>query len=76
MSGITRCRCLCLALFLCLAGTSVHASSIVTFETGKQPTAVLHVATTGNNTTGNGSAGNPFATTSTFSEASITGWSN
>lgn len=63
MRRITRRRCLGLTLIgLSLAGTRAHASRIVTFETGKQPVAVLHVATTGNDATGNGSAGNPFAT--------------
>jgi hypothetical protein len=60
---ITRRRSLGFTLVgLSLAVKSVQASSIVTFETGKQPAALLHVATTGNDTTGNGSAGSPFAT--------------
>jgi hypothetical protein len=38
------------------------SQTIVTFETGRQPTTEIHVAMTGNDTTGNGSPGNPYRT--------------
>lgn len=39
-----------------------ECGAIATFEDGRQPTAILHVAEDGNDGTGDGSAGNPFAT--------------
>jgi hypothetical protein len=51
-----------LALLAVAAAVEARAACVETFETGKQPLAVVHVAVGGNNTTGNGSAGNPFAT--------------
>jgi hypothetical protein len=43
----------------------VHADpaafTITTFETGKQPTKLIHVAVTGHDDTGNGSLANPYA---------------
>ena len=44
------------------AGVESASNLVVTFETGKQPTGEIHVATTGSDTTGSGSPGNPYAT--------------
>ncbi len=63
---------LCLCFLLGSTGSSASAalpatpmkalSVVATFETGKTPTNIIHIATTGNDTTGNGSAGAPYRT--------------
>lgn len=49
------------------------AQAIVTFETGRQPTSEIHVATTGNDSTGNGSSGNPYRTISRGIQEAVPG---
>jgi len=63
---------LTLVATVCFA-LEARASAIRTFETGKQPLAEIHVATTGNDTTGNGSAGSPFATIERAAQAALPG---
>ena len=52
-------------LFLSVQADSAQANPsdliIITFETGKQPTFLIHVAVTGHDDTGNGSLANPYA---------------
>ncbi|MFZ5786490.1 MAG: hypothetical protein ACOY3Y_08605 [Acidobacteriota bacterium] len=43
-------------------GPPTSCGAIVSFETGKQPSKILHVATSGSDGAGDGSAGKPFAT--------------
>jgi|GEM_PF-266268 len=56
---------LCIALVMLITATaSAHPQTepITTFETGKSPTLIIHVAVTGNDNTGDGSNGAPYAT--------------
>jgi hypothetical protein len=48
-------------LALCVVRPAAAATCVTTFETGRQPSAEIHVATTGSDASGNGSAGAPFA---------------
>jgi hypothetical protein len=56
-----------------LATVAGAAPWAVTFETGKQPLNVLHVAVGGNDNTGNGSAGSPFASIGRAANAAAPG---
>lgn len=59
---------LTLVAAVCCAAVEARASCVETFETGKQPLAEIHVATTGN-----GSAGSPFATIERAAQAALPG---
>ncbi|MBN2002830.1 MAG: DUF11 domain-containing protein [Anaerolineae bacterium] len=50
-------------IVLVTGGVSAHPQTepITTFETGKSPTLIIHVATTGSDSNGDGSSGDPYA---------------
>ncbi len=68
---------LCIALItLSLTGhVSGHPQTepITTFETGKSPTLIIHVAVTGNDNTGDGSSGAPYATIERAAQDAVPG---
>lgn len=45
----------------------------ITFETGKQPTIVIHVSVTGHDDTGNGSSANPYASLDRAAQDAVPG---
>ena len=75
MTWITRLPVVCLVTVSVFAAAveTRAASCVETFETGKQPTAVIHVATNGNDNAGNGSAANPYATIARAAQAAAPG---
>ncbi len=76
-----RCALAVVALAICLSlrvsftsvGSQGVSDQVVTFETGKQPTAEIHVATTGSDTTGDGSATHPYATLDRAADDAVPG---